>query len=238
MATRTLPLFPLSEVVLFPGMVLPLHIFEPRYIAMVEHCLAGDQRFGVALIRSGPEVGGLAEPCAVGTTAVIRDSSRIEERFVLLTHGEERFQILRSWSEGEVLMAEVEAYPDDPQSLANTEALAAEVRGRAAEHLRLIGEALGKTFVPPQLPDSPVELSFLLASGLQGEPARRQELLELTDTAERLRRLRKLLGQQVATLSHRLEIHEEAERVVGGNGHLDHKHLTSDILNHLGEPEG
>ncbi|MCH8222137.1 MAG: LON peptidase substrate-binding domain-containing protein [Chloroflexi bacterium] len=68
--SETLPIFPLNTV-LFPGAPLPLRIFEPRYREMLKRCLDGDRRFGVALIKSGPEVGGPAEPHDVGTVARI-----------------------------------------------------------------------------------------------------------------------------------------------------------------------
>ena len=60
MEQRELPLFPLN-VVLFPGMRLPLHIFEDRYKLMIGTCMVTDQTFGVSLIQSGPEVGGPAD---------------------------------------------------------------------------------------------------------------------------------------------------------------------------------
>ena len=65
-----LPLFPLNTV-LFPGMVLPLHIFEERYKLMINHCLEEERPFGVLLIREGKEVGSGAVPYQVGTTTMI-----------------------------------------------------------------------------------------------------------------------------------------------------------------------
>ena len=67
-----LPLFPLN-VVLYPGMALPLRIFEERYKLMMQKCLEGDRTFGVVLIREGKEVGGSAIPFEVGTLARITD---------------------------------------------------------------------------------------------------------------------------------------------------------------------
>ena len=72
--TIELPLFPLNTV-LFPGQVLPLHIFEERYRLMIRRCLAEDAPFGVALIQTGAEVGAAAEPHTVGTVARIIESS-------------------------------------------------------------------------------------------------------------------------------------------------------------------
>src|SRR2546428_795565 len=72
----TLPLFPL-HVVLFPGLPLPLHIFEPRYRLMVGRCLEASSAFGVVLIRAGREVGEPATPYSVGTTAPIVRHERL-----------------------------------------------------------------------------------------------------------------------------------------------------------------
>lgn len=73
-----LPLFPLNTV-LFPGMALRLHIFEPRYRLMVADCLANGGLFGVVLIRSGREVGEPAVPHSVGTTAHISGAERLPD---------------------------------------------------------------------------------------------------------------------------------------------------------------
>src|SRR5262249_39608867 len=78
MSTRRVPLFPLN-VVLFPGMPLPLHVFEPRYQEMVQACMESDRTFGVCLIRSGQEVGGPADPHPVGTTCEILEASSLGE---------------------------------------------------------------------------------------------------------------------------------------------------------------
>src|SRR5918992_5774702 len=89
-----LPLFPLN-VVLFPGMRLPLHIFEERYKAMIGDCLEREAPFGVILIKEGAEVGGPAEPFRTGTTARITQVQRLEEgRLNIMTRGERRFELV------------------------------------------------------------------------------------------------------------------------------------------------
>ena len=89
-----LPLFPLN-VVLFPGMQLPLHIFEERYKAMIGDCLEREEPFGILLIKEGPEVGGPAEPFLVGTSARILRADHLEEgRMNILTRGDRRFQVV------------------------------------------------------------------------------------------------------------------------------------------------
>ena len=89
-----LPLFPL-DTVLFPGMPIQLHIFEPRYILMMNTCIEKGAPFGVVLIRKGAEAGGkLAEPCMVGCTASILHVQPLEAgRMNLIAIGQERFRI-------------------------------------------------------------------------------------------------------------------------------------------------
>ena len=85
-----LPMFPLGRV-LFPHMVLPLHVFEPRYLALIDDVLAGDQRFGVSLIERGHEVGGDDQRSDVGTVAQIVKTERLDDgRWLVIGLGVER----------------------------------------------------------------------------------------------------------------------------------------------------
>src|SRR5438105_13321345 len=94
-AERVLPLFPLEQVVLFPGMSLPLRIFEERYKVMIGACQVTDQLFGVVLIRSGSEVGVPAEPERVGCTArMVRVGRLPDGPMTILTVGEQRFRLM------------------------------------------------------------------------------------------------------------------------------------------------
>src|ERR1700757_4702903 len=94
LARMKLPLFPLNTV-LFPGMALPLRIFEPRYRLMIEECLTSGGSFGVALISSGREVGDPAVPHRVGTSARIAGAERLSDgRLNIEVVGQERFHIL------------------------------------------------------------------------------------------------------------------------------------------------
>ena len=101
---RVLPLFPLEQVVLFPGMSLPLHIFEERYKVMIGACQVTDQLFGVLLIKNGSEVGAPAQPERVGCTARMLRIDRLPDgRMTILTIGEQRFRLqgpARVMSEG------------------------------------------------------------------------------------------------------------------------------------------
>src|SRR5215216_579982 len=94
-AERLLPLFPLEQVVLFPGMSLPLRIFEERYKVMIGACQVTDQLFGVLLIRRGREVGAPAEPQRVGCTARMMRIDRLPDgQMNILSIGEQRFRLL------------------------------------------------------------------------------------------------------------------------------------------------
>ena len=107
-----LPLFPLHTVLL-PGMTLPLRIFEPRYLQMIEDCLDADRVFGVLLIKEGHEVGEAALPYDVGTTARIVAVERTSANELhIVTVGEERFLVHSISREGKpYLVGEVELIP-------------------------------------------------------------------------------------------------------------------------------
>jgi uncharacterized protein len=109
-----LPMFPLGSV-LFPGGVLPLHVFEPRYRALVEDCLGDEPEFGVVLIERGSEVGGGDVRRPVGTVARIVQAGRFEDgRYALVTVGTRRFTVRRWLDDDPYPRAEVEDFPDDP----------------------------------------------------------------------------------------------------------------------------
>ena len=118
-----LPLFPLHTV-LFPGGVLPLKLFEPRYMDMAARCMRGDSVFGVCLIRDGGEVGVPAEPYPVGTTARIVGWDMAQPGLLFVTtRGERRFRLLdRQIHADRLQTARVELF-DSPQ-VAVPEALA------------------------------------------------------------------------------------------------------------------
>ena len=106
--TVELPLFPLN-LVLFPGMPLPLHIFEERYKKMIGDCLDSRSPFGVVLIREGQEVGGGAIPFRMGTSARILQVERMEDgRMNLITQGERRFQVVEMTQQMPHLVGQVE----------------------------------------------------------------------------------------------------------------------------------
>src|SRR5689334_20251727 len=114
-----IPLFPLRTV-LFPGMTLPLRIFEERYQVMTRELIANKGQFGVLLIRAGSEVGGAAVPFDVGTTAVIEQSEELPGgRFAIAARGVRRFRLIRMlpprpYPYGEVEMVDDTVWADHP----------------------------------------------------------------------------------------------------------------------------
>lgn len=114
-----LPLFPLNTV-LFPEGLLPLRIFETRYVDMVGRCMREGQPFGVIPIRSGAEVGGVVETAELGTTARIVDFNKLPDGLLGITcKGEQKFRVLKLWQQPDGLnVGDVELLPaEDPREL-------------------------------------------------------------------------------------------------------------------------
>jgi Lon protease-like protein len=194
MASQRLALFPLN-VVLFPGMGLPLHIFEERYKEMIGECLEGERRFGVCLIRSGAEVGEPAEPYLNGTEAEILSARKLgDDRFILMAVGRRRFRVeeitqWRPYVAGQVRFLEAEA----PEGEAF--ALAEQARGEVVGYLHRMLELADRTDTPLSLPRDPVALSYAAAALLPIAAPLKQELLEEAATTARLTRILEYLRQ-------------------------------------------
>ena len=182
----TLPLFPLGTV-LFPGGILPLRIFETRYIDMVRNCLRTETGFGVCAIRDGSEVGVAAEVHAVGTRAVIADwEGRPDGLLGITARGEQRFRVLRTWVErNRLVMGEV-AYLDEPPATPLPE----EFLGLAALLERLLSE-LGPPYADlPRDADNAAWVGARLAELLPVSLEIKQQMLECDDPLSRLFMLR------------------------------------------------
>jgi hypothetical protein len=110
-----IPLFPLNTV-LFPGGILPLKIFEPRYLQMISDCMRKGSGFGICLIQEGQEAGGTAEIYQVGTYVEIVDwEQRSDGLLGILVHGERRFRVKHHYTElSGLMMAEIEYLPRLP----------------------------------------------------------------------------------------------------------------------------
>jgi len=200
MSTR-LPLFPLGSV-LFPGLVLPLHIFEPRYRQLVEDLLAGPEprRFGVIAIRRGRETGvdGVTALYETGCTAVLRQVERLADgRFDLVAVGAERFRLGELADPAPYLSAMVELLPDDVGDSAEAALAVRAVQQLFRTYLDLLAERGGVRVTVPDLPDEPVLLSHLVAAAVVVDLPDKQRLLEEPDARRRLAAERTLLSREI-----------------------------------------
>lgn len=188
-AVRELPLFPLPDLVLFPSRPLPLHIFEFRYRIMMNTILESDRRFGVLMYD--PEKSQVA---SVGCCAEIIHFQRLpDDRMKVLTLGQQRFRILEYIREKPYLTALVEWIEDHPPTQ-DPRQLAGEVKQLLHDVVRLSGKLSDqKLELPADLPSLPLELSYWVASNLQGVPQEQQSLLETQDTVSRLERESEIL---------------------------------------------
>ncbi len=197
-----LPLFPLNTV-LFPGQVLPLHIFEERYRRMIRYCLADDKPFGVVLIRKGQDVRGPSEPHEIGTVARIIESTHLPDGTMnIVTVGMERFRIRRLIYDQPYLRGEVETFPmPEPADAADLAGLTLEVRQRVVRYIELIAEAAGLRIQVDTVPDAPQQVGYLAAVAMQIDNREKQHLLGSASLAGILAAERTLLNRENALLT-------------------------------------
>ena len=210
---QTLPMFPLGTVLL-PGGRLPLRIFEPRYVAMLEHCRsgAGDGTFGVVLIERGSEVGGGDERTDVGTIArIVACEEMLGNRFAVIAVGERRFRIEEWLPDDPYPRAVIRTWPDAPGDAVDW----GEMEGKIAEFEVVLRAFAGKTGArvpdlrieklrPKNLPAEPSARSFALAGALPISDADRQRALAAPDAAARVATLVDALDDVIAGLRFRI----------------------------------
>jgi Lon protease-like protein len=212
-----LPLFPLPAV-LFPGVPLPLHIFEPRYRQMLDDIRAGNNLFGLSYFdssiseREAPPVG------HVGCVAEVSEVQTLPDgRSNILTVGVVRYIVDAYVDRGDsYLVARVSFFEDEEEQSESLTENAREVGDlftRIARSIRTINDERANL---PDISDTDSQrLSFLVAAAMEMESELKQELLELRSTSERLRRLKDMLKRAVGTYEERARIHQLAK----GNGH-------------------
>jgi len=195
---RVIPLFPLGSV-LVPGLVLPLHIFEPRYrrlLADLESLPEDERGFGVVAIREGREVGadGVKALYEVGTFASLREVETLEDgRSDIVTVGTDRFRIIDLDDTLPYLRAEVEFLSEEPGSA--PDALAATLTESFAAYRSIFTET-----DDDDLPDDPRVLSYLVAAAVVAELPVRQDFLESTDDTSRMRSEVSYLRREIALI--------------------------------------
>ena len=189
-----LPLFPL-DVVLFPGEDLPLHIFEPRYRMMMNECSEQKSPFGIVLVRPNSEHL-KEEPYPVGTLAKIELLDRLEDgRMNLIARGLQRFRILELHRQKPYISGLVEVFEDRAEQRQTQIGHANQARELFNSYLQALIEVIGKEAIEFALPTAPEELSHFIAYFLDVSNERKQQLLELTSTTERLE-------EEIAILRH------------------------------------
>ena len=216
-----LPLFPLP-VVLFPGVPLPLHIFEPKYRQMLSDVRVTNNLFGLSYFDPAASDREIPPAGHVGCVAEITDTQAMPDgRSNILTVGVIRYQIDSYVERGDsYLVARVTYFEDEEEDyslLTDSAREVAETFTRIAQAVRIINDE--RATLPDISNTEPQRLSFLVAAAMEIEGEVKQELLELRSTSERLRRLRGMLARAVKSYEERARIHELAK----GNGHSGRK---------------
>ena len=216
-----IPLFPLN-VVLFPGMMLPLHIFEDRYKVMIKECLAAEQSFGVVLAKSkdaqAPNVVSLykSDLYEVGTTARITAVENLDDgRMNLITVGQERFIIKDVYpSTDDFLMGQVDPYPmkgeEDPRHVAN---LIQKLRPMVRQYINHLADASGEDLSNATLPSDPTALAFLAGTAIQGPLADKQKLLSARSLRTLITNTVSVLDKEDQILVYMLEAYSAHQRI-------------------------
>ena len=200
-----LPLLPLNSV-LFPGAPLPLHIFEERYKRMIRRCLEDSSPLGVLLIRSGKEVGEVAEPFEVGTTARITRVQQLDEGSMnVVCLGEQRFRLLRRVSETPYLVGEVELLDPSDREDEGVADLADAVAALFAEYYRLNLAAANQWTRRIEMPGAADDLASFVASRLAVSLWTKQRLLEEPSVRRQLEVEKEALSEAIRELTPRVQ---------------------------------
>ena len=205
--TTDMPLFPLNTVV-FPGQHLPLHIFEPRYRQLVRDVLTADGEFGIALITKGKEVGGGAEPVAIGCAVRIAEVQELPDgRFNIICEGTRRFRVVQRLDESPYLRATVDFLPrPDDATDEDTAELADTVAQLYRDHLSLTLAMEGGWQRRLRSPADPVRLADTVAAEVEAPPGEKQEILAADRLATRLEIGQRLLQASNGELAEQVRI--------------------------------
>lgn len=201
----TVPIFPLPDLVFFPHTMLPLHIFEARYRAMVTDCLARDRRLAVVGLRPGYEPSYEGKPAVYETTGVgriVQWERLATGRYNLLLRGEGRARIDRELPT-DTLYRVVAATPLGETGAGNpaVPALAGRVKARCRQILTAVGRSGAELQAAVEALEQPGELCDQVASALVPTPVLRQALLEELDVERRLERLAAALDDLLSQLT-------------------------------------
>ena len=217
-----IPLFPLPSLVLFPHIVVPLHVFEERYKLMINGCIDRGEVFGLLLLRSGADEEREETIHRVGVTARIVEVERLDEgRLNILCEGERRFRIYRFTQQTPFWKGTVDFFEDKDQPA--KESLYEQVAELYRSVAALSSKLSGSQETDMALPESATDLSYMVSYVLDIDSEEKQKLLEMDSTAERLR----MLLAHLTDILHKLErqqTYKELMTRVRGNGDLGSPH--------------
>jgi Lon protease-like protein len=209
-----LPLFPLNTV-LFPGMVLPLHIFEDRYKVMIERCLEEKRAFGVLLIREGVEVGGHAIPYRIGTTSAIAATTRLESGGLdIVSIGIERFRLQAIHHHEPYLVGEAEPWPLADAESDEAQRQVPQVQALFRHYLDQLIQAQGHRIEIDEMPTDALTLSLLVAMSLQLPLVQKQYLLSRDTLPLLLQAEQAIMRREQLLLNHIIQT--QADQWEGG----------------------
>jgi Lon protease-like protein len=212
-------IFPLPNLVLFPNIVVPLHIFEERYKMMINTCIERDEPFGLVLLRSGAEEEKEGTIHRVGVTVRIVQVERLDDgRMNILVEGESRFRIHRFIQQTPYWKASVDFFEDD-ESRQPIETLYDEVADLYRKVAGLSARLSASQESELSLPESAADLSFMVTYVLDLDSEEKQKLLEITSTGERFRSLVNHLKDAIQKLEQQIAYKELVSKV-RGNGDL------------------
>ena len=219
-----IPLFPLPNLVLFPQVMLPLHIFEDRYKKMINRCIDNNEAFGLVQLRANADREREDTIHRVGVMARIVQVERLDDgRMNIFSAGESRFRILDFTGKLPYWTASVELFEDVEESADELQASHDEV---AALYRRAFEVGAKLRAVEPSdlvLPESAVGLSYMVSYVLDIDAEEKQRLLEMVSTVERLESLVTHLRRAITQLERQIAQKEIGPKV-SGNGDLGLPH--------------
>lgn len=211
-----LPIFPLGTV-LFPGEILPLHIFEDRYKQMMRFAAENGNFFGLSY-RNDALVGRETppEPGSVGCVAKIHAVMPLEEgRMNVISSGLVRYRVIDLHQLTPFVIARVEPFIDDLEADEDLAQILESMLDRCKKFLAAAQVLDESTMSGDDLPEDPEAFSLMIASALPIDNDAKQSLLEMTSTRSRLTRLRNHVVSALAEYNHRIEVQGRAKQ----NGH-------------------
>lgn len=198
-----LPIFPLPNVLLFPNMALPLHIFEERYKRMITACLQGDRFLGLFLLQRGwDEEGATPTPYDVGGMGRITRAVRYPNGSMdILLSGVARVHVLRYVQHKPYLIAEIEMWPDEPDDSEGVQALTRRMVGLFERFVTAKAGEGHELLKNLKLLASPIDLLHVVVTNMPLDVHDKQEILNLRPIDERITMMITFLNRELASMN-------------------------------------